>query len=130
MAYNEILTDQVREALEHVKKVEEKKMFRGITFMVDGKMCMSVGNEELMCRVDPAIHEELVEQEGCRSLEMKGRTYVGYVYVHEDVIKSKKALDYWITLALDYNKKAKPAKKKKPKAKPVPKKKAAKKAKK
>ena len=47
MAYNEVLTNRVREALTEVANVEEKKMFRGIACMVNGKLCMSVGDEEL-----------------------------------------------------------------------------------
>jgi hypothetical protein len=46
---------------------------------------------------------------------MGGRQYKGYVYVNEEVIKSKKDFDYWIALALDYNKRAKAAPKKKKK---------------
>ncbi len=38
MAYNEKLTNRVKSALAHLQQVEEKKMFRGVTFMVDGKM--------------------------------------------------------------------------------------------
>ncbi len=38
MAYNEKLADRIRESLAHLSKVEEKKMFRGLTFMVNGKM--------------------------------------------------------------------------------------------
>jgi len=52
MAYNEKLADRVREALAHLPEVEEKKMFRGVTFMVNGKMCVSVSGDEMMCRFD------------------------------------------------------------------------------
>jgi TfoX/Sxy family transcriptional regulator of competence genes len=113
MAHNEELTNRVREALVNVPNVEEKRMFRGVTFMVDDKMCMSTGNEELMCRVDPALHETLIEQNGCRTLVMKGRDYRGYIYIHESSLKSNEQLNYWIDLALDYNKIAKATKKKK-----------------
>src|SRR5438105_12039232 len=109
MAYNEKLTNRVRSALAHLSKVEEKKMFRGVTFMVDEKMCISAGDDELMCRIDPALHEELIQKKGCRSVQMKGREYKGYVYVNKDAIKTKKDFDYWIELALDFNKKAKAA---------------------
>jgi len=34
-------------------------------------------------------------------------TYIGYVYVNEAGIRTKKDFDFWIGLALDYNKKAK-----------------------
>jgi hypothetical protein len=52
MPYSEKLVDRIRIALIHVPKVEEKKMFRGVTFMVDNKMCISVGPERIMCRID------------------------------------------------------------------------------
>jgi len=113
MAYNEKFTNRLREALGGVKNVEEKKMFRGVAFMVNGKMCISVGDDEMMCRIDPAVHEEAVEKNGVRTVVMKGREYKGYVYVHEDVVKTKKDLNYWVNLALEFNKYAKAAKKKK-----------------
>ncbi|QEC55492.1 TfoX/Sxy family protein [Flavisolibacter ginsenosidimutans] len=43
MAINENFTVRVREALSSQPKVEEKKMFCGILFMVNDKMCISVG---------------------------------------------------------------------------------------
>jgi len=113
MAINEKLTDRVREAISHVPKVLEKRMFRGITFMVNGKMCVSVGNDELMCRIDPLIHDEMVEKEGVRPLKMKGREYKGFIYVQEDHLRTKKSLDHWVGLALEFNKTAKASKKKK-----------------
>jgi hypothetical protein len=46
---------------------------------------------------------------------MKGKTMKGYVYVSQEGFSTKKELDYWINLCLDYNKEAKAAKKKKAK---------------
>ncbi len=112
MAYNEKLTNRVRESLARIPQVEEKRMFRGITFMVNGKMCVSAGDDELMVRIDPQLHEEAIKRKGARTMVMKGREYRGYVYVKEGAIKSKKDFDYWIGLALDFNKKAKGSKKK------------------
>jgi TfoX/Sxy family transcriptional regulator of competence genes len=113
MAINEKLTNRVRVALEQLPKVEEKKMFTGITFMVNGKMCVSVGNDRLMCRIDPILHDDLVGKDGCRSVLMKGRELKGYVYVNEEYIKTKKLLQYWIDLVLDFNARAIASKKKK-----------------
>jgi len=113
MAYNEKLTTRVREALSHLPKVEEKKMFRGITFMVDGKMCISVGDDRIMCRIDPSIHETAIKRKGCRTVKMGGRDYKGFVYVDEDSIKNKKNFEYWIALAIEFNKIAKASKRRK-----------------
>lgn len=115
MAYNEKLTNGVRDALAHMPKVEEKKMFRGVVFMVDGKMCITVGDDEIMCRIDPDLHEEAIKKANTRPVIMRGRDYKGYVYVNENGIKSKKDFDYWIGLALDFNKRAKASPKKKKK---------------
>ncbi|SRR5258705_9311798 len=113
MAYNEKLTSRVREALSHLPEVEEKKMFRGITFMVNDKMCISVGDNRIMCRIDPSIHEEAIAGKGARTVKMGGREYKGFVYVDEDSLKKKKDFDYWVGLAIDFNKIAKAAKKRK-----------------
>jgi TfoX/Sxy family transcriptional regulator of competence genes len=111
MAYNAQFTSRIREVLKNVPDVEEKKMFRGLVFMVDGKMCITVGDDEMMCRIDPALHEAVVGKNGCRTVVMKGKDYKGYVYVHESVLKSQDQLNYWIGLALDFNKRAKVSKK-------------------
>ena len=115
MTYNEVLTNKVRAALAHIPDVEEKKMFRGVAFMVNGKLCISAGDDELMCRIDPAIRDKVLERKGCRPMVMRGREYKGYVYINEDGLRTKKDFDYWIRLALDYNKTAKASTKRKKK---------------
>src|SRR5580765_2333268 len=114
MAFNEKLTNRVRQALSDIRSVEEKRMFSGITFMVNGKMCISVGDDRIMCRINPTIHDEVVVRKGVRSVQMKGREYRGYVYVSEEGIKTKKDFDFWVNLSLEFNKEAKASK---PKAK-------------
>lgn len=112
MSYNEKLADRIRAALVELQKVEEKKMFRGITFMVNGKMCVSVSGDEMMCRFDPALHETVAKKNGFRTMIMKGREYKGYGYVSQSGIRSEKDFDYWINLCLEFNSRAKASKKK------------------
>ena len=111
MAYNEQLTNRIREALAHLPQVEEKKMFRGVTFMVNGKMCISAGNDEMMCRIDPSIFEAALEKPGCRPMVHAGKTMKGFVFVHEESIRNQKEFNYWIGLALTFNKEANSSKK-------------------
>ncbi|MDE1853910.1 MAG: TfoX/Sxy family protein [Thaumarchaeota archaeon] len=110
MTFNEKLTARVRAELSGVPKLEEKRMFGGVAFMVDGKLCVSVRNSRIMCRVDPEMHEELVQLKGCRTMTMKGRKYKGYVLVDEDVLRTRGELHRWVKLALDFNKNAKASK--------------------
>ncbi len=78
--------------------------------MVDEKMCITAGADRIMSRINPAIHEEAIKRKGCSTVIMRGREYKGYVHVNEESIKNKKDFDYWIQLALDYNKIAKASK--------------------
>jgi TfoX/Sxy family transcriptional regulator of competence genes len=111
MAYDEKLAARIRQALAYLPEIEEKKMFRGVTFMVNGKMCVSVSGDEMMIRFDPALQETVAEKNGFRTMIMKDREYKGYGYISQQAIKSKRDFDYWVGLALDFNKRAKASKK-------------------
>jgi TfoX/Sxy family transcriptional regulator of competence genes len=113
MAYSEKLANRIRERFSELKNIVEKEMMGGLTFMYNGKMCVGIIKDELMCRIDPALHEEAVEKTGCRTMDFTKRPMRGYVMIDESGMKSKKDFDYWINLSLDFNKKAKASKKKK-----------------
>ena len=86
-------------------------MFRGLTFMVNGKMCIGVRDEEMMCRIHPDVVEDALEKNGARAMIHNGKTMKGYVFVDIAAIKNKAEFNYWIKLALDFNPLAKASKK-------------------
>ena len=110
MPYSESLANRVREALMDLPNVYEKKMFGGLTFMVNDKMCIGIRNEEIMCRIDPEIFETVLERGDSRPMIHGGKVKKGFVFVHEEVFIKKADFDYWINLALEYNKFAKASK--------------------
>lgn len=112
MAYNEKLNDRIREAMAEFKNVEEKHMFGGTCYMLNGKMCIGVVQDEIMCRIGPEVYEEALEKQGCREMVFTGKPMKGYVFVSEEGIKTKKQFEYWIGLCIAFNKFAKAAKKK------------------
>jgi TfoX/Sxy family transcriptional regulator of competence genes len=113
MAYSEKMADRVRELIIETHTIsEEKKMFGGLCFMVDDKMCIGVEKERLMIRLDPLKYEEVLEKDGCRPMDFTGKVMKGYVFVDVDALTTRKKLEYWVSLALDYNKIAKASKKK------------------
>ncbi|ANH80197.1 hypothetical protein A8C56_03665 [Niabella ginsenosidivorans] len=79
MAYNERIADKIRQALAPITQVKEQKMFGGLAFMVNGKMCITIGNDQVMCRIDPAMRDQLLRQKDCRTVIMGGREYKGYL---------------------------------------------------
>ena len=114
MAYDEKMVDKIREIISQTyTDIEEKKMFGGLCFMVNGKMFMGVRTERLMVRLDPALYEEVMEKEGCHPMNFTGRSIKGFVYVDIDAVTTQKKLSYWIGLALTYNERARSSRKKK-----------------
>ncbi|MEO8472645.1 MAG: TfoX/Sxy family protein [Chryseolinea sp.] len=113
MPYDEKLAARVRESLAHVKKVEEKFMFRGVCFMLNGKMCVCVGADELMCRIGPDKFDEALERNGTRAMVRGGKAMKGFVFVSPEGYRTRKDYQYFIDLSLKFNKFSEPAKPKK-----------------
>ena len=115
MAFDTILADRVRNYLTSLPnlEVEEKKMFRGLAFLVNGKMCVNVSGQNLMCRFDPMLTEELAKKPGFLPMIMKGKVVKGYCYVEPIAIKTKTKFEFWLKCCLDFNERAKQSKKRK-----------------
>ena len=112
MAYNEKLAERIRERLRELPKVKETKLMGGLAFMVNGKMCIGVYKDEMLCRIDPGVREELLERPGSSVMQFTGRPMKGFVLVDESGMKSSQNFEFWIAQCLAYNKHAKSSKKK------------------
>ena len=116
MAYNEFLADRISQFFnEKSVSFEAKKMMGGLCFMVDGKMCVGVNNDEVMARIDPEIYHESLNKPGCREMNFTGRPMKGFVFLTEEATDLDRDLNYWLQLSLDFNPKAKSSKKRKKK---------------
>ncbi|WP_336515502.1 TfoX/Sxy family protein [Pollutibacter soli] len=112
--HNEELIAETRKIIAlQTNDVEEKKMFGGLCFMVKEKMCVCITRERLMLRIDPEDAETLSASGECTPMIHNGREMKGFVHVHVESLTSGKELEAWVKRALDYNKLAKPSKKKK-----------------
>ena len=116
MAYSESLANRIRERLADLPNIHEKEMMGGLTFMLNDKMCVGIIKDELMCRIDPALHDAVIEKTGCRTMDFTSRPMSGYILVDESGMKTNEEVNYWINLALDFNPKAKSSKNKKKKS--------------
>src|SRR5439155_25461617 len=135
MAYSEQLAKRVRGQLSGVKRVTEREMFGGITFMVAGNMCCGVLDDDLVARVPPDLHQDALTRPHVRSLEFGSRSSRGVVRVGPDGVATDNELALWVRLGVTHASSLPPkkaAKKKKAPAKKkaaVPRKTAAKAAK-
>lgn len=113
MAYDLELAQRLRNRLSELPNLYEKAMFGGLCFMYNEKMCLGIVKDEMMCRINPAEHDNAVEKNGCRSMDFTGKTMRGYVLIDEFGMKSEADFNYWVELALEFNSLAKKSKKKK-----------------
>jgi TfoX/Sxy family transcriptional regulator of competence genes len=112
MSYNEFLGDRIRQVLlDKSVNFFEKKMFGGLCFMVDDKMCIGIIKDEVMARIGPEKYVESLLKEGCNKMNFTGRPMKGYVFLTGKAIDLDKDLEFWIQLALDFNPLAKASKK-------------------
>lgn len=114
MAYNEKLADRIRKHLKGTKNLIEKKMFGGIAFMINDKMCVGIDKDDLMLRCEPEMTEELLKKKGARRFDLSGKPMAkGWLLVSPNGTNGKKDFDYWMEVGIEANKKAITSKKKK-----------------
>lgn len=113
MAYDHILADRIREQLLELEGVEEKEMFGGLCFLLKDKMFVGVIKDEMMCRIDPVLYEEVLEKQGCHEMLFTGKPMKGWILVDDTGLKTVQDFQYWIALAVDFNQYSKASKKKK-----------------
>ena len=94
---------RVRAVLQPLGTVEEKKMFGALAFMVNGKMCVAVGEDSVMLRIGADAHDAATAQPECEPVVMGGRTMRGYVRVLISDLESPAAFEEWIGKAAAYN---------------------------
>ena len=113
MAYDEFLADRIRQKFKEFDiPFEDKKMMGGICFLVNDKMCVGVVKEMLMARIGPDKTGEALARNGCREMDFTHRRMKGFIFVEPEGIDRDRDLEYFISLALEYNPMAKSSKKK------------------
>jgi hypothetical protein len=105
MAYDTELADRIRELVAAERGVEEKRMFGGLAFLINGNMSVAAsGQGGLLVRVPPADTDKLVAREHVESMVMSGREARGWVRVSVDGVKTKRQLQAWVRRGVDYAK--------------------------
>ena len=102
MAYDEGLAQRIRELVQQVPMLTEKKQFGGIAFMVHGNVACGVLGDELMVRVGPERHQSALAQPHTRPFDFTGRPMQGWVIVTAPGIESDQALKSWVQQGLDF----------------------------
>jgi len=113
MAYNELLADRVRHSLKENKATfEEKKMFGGLCFLVDEKMCLGIMKEELMVRIAPEKQDEFLAEKGSSLMDLTTNSMKGFLLITPEGVDMDDDLNKWVIRCLEYNPRAKSSKRK------------------
>jgi TfoX/Sxy family transcriptional regulator of competence genes len=105
MAYDEHLADRIRELIAAERGVEEKRMFGGLAFLINGNMSVAVsGRGGLMVRVAPEETEKLLARDHVEPMVMAGRETRGWLRVSPDGVKTKRQLQSWVSRGADFAK--------------------------
>jgi len=102
MAYDEALTQRVRDHIGGSDAVVGKKMFGGIAFMNHGNMAVGISNDELMVRVGLDNFDEIVSEPGVREFDMTGKRMKGWILVDSQATGDDSDLHDWVDVGMSY----------------------------
>ncbi|WP_375485181.1 TfoX/Sxy family protein [uncultured Mycobacterium sp.] len=103
MAYDTELAERIRELVAPLPGVEEKPMFGGLAFLINGNMSVAAsGQGGLLVRVPPEDADKLLTRQHVSPMVMRGREARGWLRVDAEAVKTKRQLQSWVTRSTDY----------------------------
>lgn len=101
MASDPKTLQRVRRLLSHQGAVEKRMVGGSSGMMVKGKLCISVGVDRILVRVDKEARLALLKKPGARPMKMGGKTLQGFMYVDPLGYRTDTQLKAWIQQSLD-----------------------------
>ena len=102
MAFDETLAVRIRRNLARLKNVENKKMFGGIGFLLNGNMLVGVRKESLIALVGSDEYEHAVLEPHVKEFNITGKPMKGWVLVEPQGVVDDEQLNEWIQRALKF----------------------------
>jgi TfoX/Sxy family transcriptional regulator of competence genes len=112
MAFDKSLAQRIRDALARKKNIEEKKMFGGICFLLNGNMLVGVWKNSLIARLGPAQGEEALLEPHTKEFDITGKPMKNWILVEPEGVENDDQLKDWVQRAAKFVGKL-PAKEKK-----------------
>ncbi|OBG95860.1 RNA methyltransferase [Mycobacterium sp. E3251] len=103
MAYDEDLANEIREFVASERGIEEKRMFGGLAFLVNGNMSVAVsGQGGLLVRVPADELDNVLRRAHVGPMVMAGRDVRGWVRVEPAGLRTKRQLEGWVARGVGY----------------------------
>jgi hypothetical protein len=101
--YDEELAFRVRALINDEPRLNEKKMFGGLAFLIGSNMALAAsGQGGILVRVDPAQSDKLVDTTNAEIAVMRGRPMQGWLRVAPEHLRTKRQLAKWVDLGASY----------------------------
>ena len=102
MAFSESLAARIRDALVRKKNIEEKKMFGGVGFLLNGNMLVGVWKDSMIARLGPDASDDALREPHVREFDITGKPMKGWVIVEPDGIEDDDQLTGWIERSMEF----------------------------
>ncbi len=96
MPYDTFLATRIRAALGPLPLLQEKKMFGGVGFLINGNLACGVHKNDMIVRVGPQNYERAISRPHTHVFDMTGHPMAGWVMVEPGGCASESQLKAWV----------------------------------
>lgn len=102
MAYDEGIAQRIRDALGPRTDVEERSMFGGVAFLINGNMSVGVTKESMTIRMAKEGHLQVLTEPHVRPMDFTGRPMKGWVYLDANAVDDEEEFRSWVARGVAY----------------------------
>jgi hypothetical protein len=102
MAFSQALAERIRHLLARRRHFEEKEMFGGIGFLLNGNLLVGVWKDSLCVRLGPEQAEKALPKPHVKEFDITGRPMKGWVLVEPEGVTGDDQLKGWIQRAVHF----------------------------
>jgi TfoX/Sxy family transcriptional regulator of competence genes len=101
MAYDLKLAERIRSKLDELP-FEEKKLFGGVGFLLNGNMACGVNKDNLIVRIDPEKQNTLLKKPHTKPFDLTGKPMKGWLVIEAGGVKTNKQLGTWVKEGVEF----------------------------
>ena len=102
MAFDLTLAARMRAILARKKGIEERKMFGGVGFLLNGNMLVGVWKDSIIVRLGHDKYDDALVEPHVREFDITGKTMKGWIMVEPEGVKDDGQLKDWIGRATTF----------------------------
>ena len=102
MAFDASLAARIRDTLARKQGIEEKKMFGGISFLLNGNLLVGIWKNSLVVRLGPDQSGKALQEPHVKEFDITGKPMKNWVLVSPDGFEDDDQLRDWIQRAVKF----------------------------